>query len=425
VTNQGSIVGTGNVGIVLNDGGMVSNAVGASIIGDVSDGVVINVAAGTVINQGSIGGADLGVDLLAGGTLTNAGTITGAGGTAVSFGAGNDLLILEQGYAFGGVVTATGTGNTLELLGDAAAPVSVAYNNLGITNFGTVAFAAGAGNTATLGISDTAALPQTIAGFVGTHDVIDLTTLSDASNDASYKFNTTNDVLTVTGDNGSVQLQLDNETYTGFTVYNDGSNGTDVQPVCFWAGTRIATPTGEVPVETLKKGDPVLTLQGETKPIMWIGRQTVSRRFADPLRVLPIRIRAGALAENVPSRDLLVSPDHALLVDGVLIQAGALVNGVSVVRETRTPEIYTYYHIELAHHSLILAENAPAETFVDNVERMAFDNWGEHLALYPQSLAIQEMEYPRAKASRQVPLGTRRRLLARGTVLFAGHALVA
>ena len=108
---------------------------------------------------------------------------------------------------------------------------------------------------------------------------------------------------------------------------------------CYCRGTLILTERGEVAVEALKRGDLVFTAAGEGKAINWIGRQTVSKQFADPLRAYPIRVRAGALAENTPSRDLLVSPDHALLVGGVLANAGALVNGTSITRETTIPEL--------------------------------------------------------------------------------------
>src|SRR6267154_5575794 len=106
------------------------------------------------------------------------------------------------------------------------------------------------------------------------------------------------------------------------------------------------------------------------------------------------------------------------MVEKVLVQAGALVNNVSIVREPNVPRTFIYYHIELEDHSLILAENTPAETFIDNVDRLAFDNWEEHKMLYPEGRSIVEMPYPRAKAHRQVPHAIRERLIARGVTLY-------
>ncbi|MCW3475520.1 Hint domain-containing protein [Rhodovastum sp. RN2-1] len=180
--------------------------------------------------------------------------------------------------------------------------------------------------------------------------------------------------------------------------------------ICFYPGTMIATPTGEVAVETLKIGDLVLTSEGKAEPVRWMGRQTVCTLFADPQRVLPIRVTAGALGENMPVRDLLVSPDHALLVDGILVHAGALVNGSTIRRERTVPVIFTYHHVELADQQLILAEGTPAETFVDNIDRLAFDNWDEHEALYGHLPSITELDLPRAKSARQLPAALRARL---------------
>ncbi|WP_374547862.1 Hint domain-containing protein [Rhodoblastus sp.] len=190
-----------------------------------------------------------------------------------------------------------------------------------------------------------------------------------------------------------------------------------VNVICFMPGTMIRTPTGEVAVETLERGDPVVTADGRAQPVRWIGRRTVSTHFADPLRVLPIRIKAGALGESAPSRDLLVSPDHAIFVGDALIHAGALVNSVTIVRETRVPTVFTYYHVELDDHALILAENVPAETFVDNVDRGNFDNWVEHEALYPGGKAIAELPHARVKAHRQVPARIRALLAARAELM--------
>ena len=207
---------------------------------------------------------------------------------------------------------------------------------------------------------------------------------------------------------------LDNTVLGGYNVDNVTLNSTNAP--CFCPGTMITTPDGDVAVETLAAGDVVLTAAGDVKFVRWVGRRAVATRFADPISSMPVRIRAGALAHNVPVRDSLLSPCHAVLMDGVLVQAGALVNGTSIVRETTMPETFTYYHVELADHALILADGMPAETFIDNIDRMAFDNWAEHAALVGTNAGITPMDYPRAKSARQVPAAIRARLAERAGV---------
>jgi hypothetical protein len=77
----------------------------------------------------------------------------------------------------------------------------------------------------------------------------------------------------------------------------------DDMMACFFAGTLISAPSGEVSVESLKIGDIVLTHGRRPVSIRWVGRQTISRMFADDLRVLPIRIKAGSFMDCVPTRD--------------------------------------------------------------------------------------------------------------------------
>jgi hypothetical protein len=245
-------------------------------------------------------------------------------------------------------------------------------------------------------------------------------TVSNANQwDGTYSFQYT---ATAGGEDGFIAKNLatgndyffTNSQVTGTPTPQD-TGGTET--ICFMPGTQIRTPSGERPIESLKPDDLVLTIDHRSVPVRWIGRQTISRRFSDPLRILPIRVKAGAVAANVPSRDLLVSPDHALLIDGVLVHAGALINGTSIVRESNVPMTFTYYHVEVDDHTLILCENTPAETFIDNVDRMRFDNWDEHQSLYPDGKPITEMPYPRAKAYRQVPAAIREKLNERAALL--------
>jgi len=207
----------------------------------------------------------------------------------------------------------------------------------------------------------------------------------------------------------------------GFGADNNDHDHHHPDCVCFMAGTRILLPSGEVNVEDLKPGDLVLTTDGRTAPVRWIGRQTVRSAFADEIN-LPVRVKAGAIEQNVPSRDLLISQRHALFVDGVLVEAGALVNGTTIVRERDVPNKFVFYHIEVDYHSLVLAENTPAETFVDNVDRAHFDNWHEYEALYPGGKSIEEMPYPRAKSARQVPGAIRTRLAGRSAEILGADS---
>lgn len=128
--------------------------------------------------------------------------------------------------------------------------------------------------------------------------------------------------------------------------------------------------------ETASARAPFITdgTSGATRPIRWIGHRVIAvAGHPDPAAVRPIRLRAGAIAPGLPARDLRLSPDHALFLDGVLIPAHALVNGATILRETATTEV-TYFHVELDRHDILLAEGLPAESYLDTGNRDAFAN---------------------------------------------------
>ncbi len=154
-----------------------------------------------------------------------------------------------------------------------------------------------------------------------------------------------------------------------------------LQLACFAAGTRVLTARGDRPIETLTEGDELRTLLGGSGRIIWLGRREIDlTRRPDPSSAWPVRVRAGAFAPGLPARDLYLSPDHAVYVDGVLIPVKLLINGTSV-RQTPMDHV-VYYHVELEQHDVILAEGLPSETYLDAGDRDTFSG-GRVTALHP------------------------------------------
>jgi hypothetical protein len=186
--------------------------------------------------------------------------------------------------------------------------------------------------------------------------------------------------------------------------------------VCFAEAAGIWTPGGRVAIEDLCVGDMLLTASNEAREIKWIGQITARpSRHPRPHEVNPVCVRAGALGEGLPLRDLRLSPGHAVYVDGVLVPVGHLVNGATIVQEE--VEQIRYFHIELDSHDVLLAEGLPCESYLDDGNRRSFLNSGENVELYgrldpkswddacaplvadgPQLAAIRQLLHARAEA---------------------------
>jgi hypothetical protein len=221
----------------------------------------------------------------------------------------------------------------------------------------------------------------------GGKNSIDLTHLAYSINlSATYSGS-----LLILSDGPTKQFTFASFSFSGATVSDlrfadDGNGGTLLTVVCFAMGTRIAAENGDIAIEDLREGDRVVTLQegkAVLQPVRWIGRRRLDlRNNPNAWAVAPVRIHASAFADGVPSCDLVVSPDHAVLVDGGLIPARQLINHMSICQETDRTSV-EYFHVELDSHSILLAEGLPAESYLDTGNRGFFGNSNEPVQLHP------------------------------------------
>jgi Hint domain len=178
--------------------------------------------------------------------------------------------------------------------------------------------------------------------------------------------------------------------------------------VCFAAGTRIKTEGGEKAIEDLKVGDMVLTLDSGCQPIQWIGsRKLDALDLAANPKLKPIRIRANALGPGVPSADLIVSPQHRVLVRSaiaermfgvreVLIPANKLlvIDGIDIELEAQSVE---YFHILFGGHQIVFSNGAPTESLFTGPEAMksvSDEAQAEMISLFPQMASPDYVPVP-------------------------------
>ncbi len=263
-----------------------------------------------------------GTIILSGGSLEFGNTV--ASGQTVDFLAAQSVLSLTQGHSFSGTIANFNQGDTIDISG--------------------------------FGVSESVSIHQS-------GDLLTWTAGGMTSSTITFTTNPGNLALVPLGPVSSVSAAY------------------ELIIPCFRAGTQILTPDGPRSVERLREGDLVVTHDGETQPLIWVGERWVDcDRHPHPETVLPVLIEQGAFGPGVPSRDLCVSPDHAIFCSGVLIPAKHLMNGSSI-RQIDTPDI-TYHHIELAQHNVVWAETLPVETYLDCGNRHNFAHQDGLLALH-------------------------------------------
>jgi hypothetical protein len=182
----------------------------------------------------------------------------------------------------------------------------------------------------------------------------------------------------------------------------------------FATGTRILTARGQVAVEALRDGDAIETVFGAFRPVVSPGHRRVGRaQHPKPRDARPVCVRADAFANGVPERDLLLSPDHAVYIDDVLIPICCLINGETIVQET-TDEI-VYWQVELPAQDIIFAEGLPCESYPPADSQSGFEDGGNVVWLFPGFASIEREtgEFSRLTVTGERLATIRRYLLGR------------
>ncbi|NKX45430.1 Hint domain-containing protein [Roseicyclus persicicus] len=200
------------------------------------------------------------------------------------------------------------------------------------------------------------------------------------------------------------------DTYVGMTGNRENL---DFVP-CFTAGTRLATPSGWRLIEAMAVGDRVMTQDHGFQPIRWIGRTTCRAEGA----LVPVRISRGALGHGLPDRDLMVSPQHRMLLRSriaerligqreVLVPAKKLLGlpGIALATDLET---VTYLHLLFDQHEILFAEGAPTESLLPGPQAIG--------ALGPEAEAELRSLFPDLEAmgvlpARPIPRGRAQRHL--------------
>jgi Ca2+-binding RTX toxin-like protein len=198
-------------------------------------------------------------------------------------------------------------------------------------------------------------------------DTLDVTGAITPGGRASVQFTSPDE------EDGIIRFFDDEDNLEGTATFQEIESVIGATVVCFTRGTLIATPQGERPVEELREGDRVLTRDNGMQEIRWMGSKHLDwRALKNAQHLRPVLIRAGALGGGLPERDMMVSPNHRMLVTSektalyfedseVLVAAKHLV-GIDGIAQVDTMGT-TYVHFMCDRHEVVLANGAWSESF--------------------------------------------------------------
>lgn len=376
-----TVDGTSNT--LTLSGGTTTTTVNNDTSNTIATGDTVAMSGGAVLDY-THAGASTGGGVTIAGELTGSGTVDGtllgSGGSAVVDASGGTLDLTSAVGASSDIAYQVGASSTLQLDGSVGSGNTFTF----ATSSGDLALTTASSLTANIVGMNVGTLPTSPTNYID----IEGHTVTITGGVAGQHQSGTSGTVTLS-DGSTLSLSGITNPGTGWYVddVSDGHGGDDIflsNTVCFAAGTRITTAAGEIAVENLAEGDLVVTHTGEQQPVKWVGyRRLDLTRHPHPTLAAPVRIRRHAFGNEQPHRDLVLSPDHCLFVDGKLIPAKLLINDMTIVQERDTP-VVEYYHVELERHSVLLAEGLPADSYLDTGNRAFFSNAGLALVLHPE-----------------------------------------
>ncbi len=271
------------------------------------------------------------------------------------------------------------------------------------------------GNDQRLMVGEQFTVTNTNVPLIGSPTTTTLNLTLVGSGTYSALLSTSNILIAVDGSGNQYVIFPDGDmpTLTGtvLSTINVQAVGYDFDtdaPLCFTRGVLIETLDGPRPIETLKVGDLVLTKDNGARPIAWIGHRSIgARALAQKPELAPIRIKAGALGKGIPEADLIVSPQHRILVrsrialrmfdtDEILVAAKLLleVDGIDICAECEGVE---YFHLLFDQHEVVFANGAEAESLYTGPQALKSVSASariEIFALFPQLRALDYSPVP-------------------------------
>ncbi|OAG75302.1 outer membrane protein [Acetobacter malorum] len=362
---------------------VTGNAYGTTLVSAGQD-----VAAGGKVYNTSATGAQANITLQPGAT-SYSGTVANGAKIHVSVQAtANDSVIASGGIlnvdsqgTLGGITTLE-KGGSATLFKDAGGTIVMnGSDNTGVVISGL------SDNSSDVTISTVFSSFDGTSG--GNSDGIELAGLKNADV-TSVSYPSDDQVKLTLAKGGSVTLNIANVKSQGFSL-ETAANGDVIYEVCFLAGSMIRTPSGNVAVEGLNIGDSVMTWDWKAqtaveRAVTWTGRKSmqVKTDLADDEAGYPVRILKNAIADGMPSEDLLVTPEHCLFFENTFVPVRMLVNGRSIFYD-RSITSYDYFHIETEEHSIIWANNTLTESYLDTGNRSTFRQDGDVVRFVPHA----------------------------------------